>query len=835
MLADPIVHPTNEQYVSSACIPASTPQNDTYNVAFPPELPLYPGGKPVAISAVYFVNDGLNPQAIKNSFGKLQLVAPNGTVVAQRSLLSTNVTSFIFISPSPAPTPRPADVTTLKTQSQAVRYVRLTAAPGQCLSFREIFVFDDTTTNVAILRNASSNSLGQVSHSLQYGASNGLFAPSQGVNGIITMDATPGSPADDGFISATCDGTATWQVDLLAVYNITSVIVWNYWQFGGAMSGATLELLNGFHNPLRFANLTGDMVQTITIPSFTLSSPTPTISESASPSASSSASPSASESASAAPVEYSSSATASASGSASSAPGAYTSSSATASASASASSASGVHASSSASASGSASGSGSGSATPLPARAPPSSSASASSSASGSSSVSGSSSPSPLNNAPSVSASASASASASSVEARHASASSSGSPSAAAEHGATSSASASGSASGSAAPLQPEGRTASASASGSASASASVEPSQSPTSTGTATRSKSHSKSRSKSHSRTRSHSHGKPKRDNVHGRRGGCGHGGKCHNASPFPTDSPHPTRRIPSPSRTLTKSRAVPSATSTPRTRTSTPKGLCGHGGKCYNASPFPTRSPHPTRRIPSPSGTVSRTHRVPSRTATPRSASAKPAALCGHGGKCYNASPVPTRSPRHVAAAPVRNGAAAIPKLPTLSQGAAAAPARKSGQRKMQALTRRPAADIASGGELSGTVDVAQQQPEASRAKAQRAKRVPQRTASRAAQGALPTRSLDSDAVAVEGETLSSATHESRSPPQPRTAATASAAGVIVGDAPVLSKATVRKQRVGAVSSHEGGQRVNATLAEVKRTEGGLRKNKKGARKM
>ena len=127
------------------------------------------------------------------------------SILASRPITyNGSVSTFNYLPLAPAPTPNPSSAPQLSAANRlsGVRYIRVNASAGNCLTFRELYVFDTTYTNVALLKTATAS------------AQNGTFTAAMGVNGVIDMDnATSG----DMTASTKCDGSAWWMVDLGAV------------------------------------------------------------------------------------------------------------------------------------------------------------------------------------------------------------------------------------------------------------------------------------------------------------------------------------------------------------------------------------------------------------------------------------------------------------------------------------------------------------------------------------------------------------------------------------------------------------------------------------------
>ena len=260
LMADPNLAETTGAFVNAGC----TALSDYYSVTFKPVA------NPTQISMIYFVNrlnGGLLNSRIVNSQGQVQLMSAAGplNLVFNRAITSSGtISAFTVVAPVAAPTPSPSDPSQLSDYSisQGIRYVRINAAPSSCLTFREIFIFEATYVNVALLRSTSSSTLTQGSTS------------AMGVNSVIDFDNT--SPTSDMVSTAACDGSGWWQVDLGGIYNLTSIIVFNNYPFtssnltvgavlGAQMNGATLQLLNAGNAVVGTHIMNGTMVQTFTV------------------------------------------------------------------------------------------------------------------------------------------------------------------------------------------------------------------------------------------------------------------------------------------------------------------------------------------------------------------------------------------------------------------------------------------------------------------------------------------------------------------------------------------------------------------------------------------
>ena len=168
--------------------------------------------------------------------------------------------------------------TSAASQASWARYINVTSAPLSCLSFREVYVLDNTLTNVALFKPTSQGSaVGTIAgYRDPYGFTS--YA-AYGVDGIIDMDnATAGN-----LVNLPCDGSAWWAVDLGGVYNIARLVLFNRFPltspitvgegFGANTNGAMVTLRNGYGAVIGAVALTGDMIQSVPV---TLQPPTNT-------------------------------------------------------------------------------------------------------------------------------------------------------------------------------------------------------------------------------------------------------------------------------------------------------------------------------------------------------------------------------------------------------------------------------------------------------------------------------------------------------------------------------------------------------------------------------
>lgn len=197
-------------------IAGSSAGGATWAVAFPPG-PGYPGGFPSPVSSVVFVNRldaGLNARINTSVPGVLSLLAANATVLSTAAVSSMSVSVFTFpnnaqqgpIWPSNPRSTAPAATFQASAQNQLayVRYVNITAAPGRCLFFRELYALDATYTNVALYKPSTASAPAFFDPSFGAFTSNNTAF---GTDGVIDMDGPAGNMVNLG-----CAGIASWQV-----------------------------------------------------------------------------------------------------------------------------------------------------------------------------------------------------------------------------------------------------------------------------------------------------------------------------------------------------------------------------------------------------------------------------------------------------------------------------------------------------------------------------------------------------------------------------------------------------------------------------------------------
>jgi hypothetical protein len=230
---DLIVDPINS--VGDLVVTGTNPAGEWWHVE-------WAGGVPSKVASVYYVNrrdTTAASSAIVNGNGLVRVLAQNGSSTTATITSSQTVSTFSFgaslapISPS-ASSPVQTDPA---QRSNAVRYVRITNAAGQYLTFREIFVLDTTMTNVALQKSATSSAL--------VTGDSTAYTAAMGCNGVIDFD----NPSSGDMVSSANylnAGDAWWQVDLGGVYNISSIVVWNRYLssvplWGAALAGAQVR------------------------------------------------------------------------------------------------------------------------------------------------------------------------------------------------------------------------------------------------------------------------------------------------------------------------------------------------------------------------------------------------------------------------------------------------------------------------------------------------------------------------------------------------------------------------------------------------------------------
>ena len=245
---------------------------------------VFPGGTAGAtrVATVTFVNNIAFPTRITGGGGRLELVRPNGSVVAARALTARDVSTYSF-EPSEAPVYPAADdafATSAAARFAHARYVRVTGVPGRPLTFRELIVLDADMVNVALRKpvTASAQAAG--------------YTAEMGNNGL--MDVPVDQFTGDVTVSTITPGVApVWEVDLGAVYDVRGLVLFNRFQqataaVGNNLVGATVTFRNYFGDDLvGSVTLNGMGVQSYTV---AYAAPTPSSTPSVTPTNSATAS-----------------------------------------------------------------------------------------------------------------------------------------------------------------------------------------------------------------------------------------------------------------------------------------------------------------------------------------------------------------------------------------------------------------------------------------------------------------------------------------------------------------------------------------------------------------
>ena len=282
---------------------------------FPPG-PGYPLGFPTMVSSVVFINRCDGGSNTRMTGGALYLMGANFSVLSKVPMTSASVAVWNYpnmaqIGPIyPNSSLAPSSVATLQVPSvnqlTYVRFVTITSAPNKCLSFRELFAFDNTMTNVALYKPTSQSAAsGPLSQYTDVTLGFTSFS-SYGVDGIIDQDNMAGG----NMVNLPCDGSGSWSVDLGGVYNLTRIILFNRFPLTGSttvgqllganLTGATLTYSNAFGTYIGSYTLSGDMIQSfpvVLVPYTPSSTPSSSMTPSQTPSASNTPSHTASPSA----------------------------------------------------------------------------------------------------------------------------------------------------------------------------------------------------------------------------------------------------------------------------------------------------------------------------------------------------------------------------------------------------------------------------------------------------------------------------------------------------------------------------------------------------------
>ena len=187
---------------------AGTTGAGAWTVTFPVANPLYwPLPQPYLIASVVMINRlDCSVCLLRMNGAVVTLTGPNNTVV-QSNVISLNsatqltASTINFVNNAQAgpifPNSSLAQPGVAALQSSPfvntfVRYINITSAPGKCLHFRELYVFDSSYTNVALYKPTVQNA-GGVQIANYYDSAFGFTSvPSYGVDGVIDMDNSVG-------------------------------------------------------------------------------------------------------------------------------------------------------------------------------------------------------------------------------------------------------------------------------------------------------------------------------------------------------------------------------------------------------------------------------------------------------------------------------------------------------------------------------------------------------------------------------------------------------------------------------------------------------------------
>ena len=224
---------TDPFLAAAANPPAGAMVGTSSSGTFTWQLTLSPRAGPQAISSIVFINRCdqtnlyLNLRINTTTPASLTLIGQNNTILSQRPVLGYSVSVFNFPNNAQTgPIFANSSLSTAPPQTAAnlnslIRYINITAAPGKCLYFRELYAFDGTVTNVALFKPTSQSN---TSYNGGYLDPAGFTSfSSYGVDGVIDMDNLSGG----NMVNLGCSGNAWWAVDLGAVYNISKIIYFN--------------------------------------------------------------------------------------------------------------------------------------------------------------------------------------------------------------------------------------------------------------------------------------------------------------------------------------------------------------------------------------------------------------------------------------------------------------------------------------------------------------------------------------------------------------------------------------------------------------------------------
>ena len=161
---------------------------------------LQPPSESTLASAVVFVNRMDGGNNARASGASVSLIAPNASALSVGTLTTATVTVLnfpnnaqtgpIYPSSSLAPASVQALQTTTLNLNTYVRFINITAAPGKCLFFRELYALDNTFTNVALFKPTTQGGFGQTVSSYRDANFGFVSFPSYGVDGIIDVSAS---------------------------------------------------------------------------------------------------------------------------------------------------------------------------------------------------------------------------------------------------------------------------------------------------------------------------------------------------------------------------------------------------------------------------------------------------------------------------------------------------------------------------------------------------------------------------------------------------------------------------------------------------------------------
>jgi hypothetical protein len=201
----------------------------------------------------------------------MTLFRADGSTASTFNLVSTMVSSWYVDTVNLASRGISVDTATEDQKQTLVKTVRLTAAAGQFLHFKELMVLDGDGYNVALKK--------PVTGVPQYIGDPSTYLNVNGNDGIIDGDIVPLN-----LVHATAvDGW--WEVDLQTLHTPASFLLFNRGPVGTAnairMNGAKVSFRNAYGAEVGTLTLTGDLIQSFPV---TLFPPTPSQTATPSPS-----------------------------------------------------------------------------------------------------------------------------------------------------------------------------------------------------------------------------------------------------------------------------------------------------------------------------------------------------------------------------------------------------------------------------------------------------------------------------------------------------------------------------------------------------------------------